>query len=61
MRWLMICLLVSLGALLVAAAGVALHIGRQHAKRRRKPPAGAEPAIYPTLDPAEESDPEIET
>jgi hypothetical protein len=30
MRWLLICLLVSVGALLLAAAGVARHIWRHH-------------------------------
>ncbi len=36
MRWLMICLAVSLAALLVAAAGLARHIWLQHAKHRRE-------------------------
>jgi hypothetical protein len=34
MRWLMIGLLVSLGALLIAAAGVARHIWQQRRKHR---------------------------
>ena len=34
MRWLMIVLLVSLGALLIAAAGVARHIWLQRTKPR---------------------------
>jgi hypothetical protein len=37
MRWMMIGLLVSLGALLIAAAGVAIHIRIQHAKFKREP------------------------
>jgi hypothetical protein len=36
MRWLMICFVVSLVALLVAAAGVARHIMIHHAKHRRE-------------------------
>jgi hypothetical protein len=42
MRWLMIGLLVSLGALLLAAAGVARHIWTQRSKLRRKPVSRAE-------------------
>jgi hypothetical protein len=38
MRWLMIVLAVSVGALLVVSAGLALHIWRQH--RKPAPPAG---------------------
>jgi len=37
MRWLMILLLVSLVALLVAAAGVARHVWMQHKKLRQEP------------------------
>jgi hypothetical protein len=51
MGWLVIVLLVSLLALLIAAAGVALHI-YQRAKFRRKPIANADPS----LGPAEETD-----
>ena len=36
MRWLMIGLLVSLGALLIAAAGVARHILLQRSQHRRE-------------------------
>ncbi len=43
MRWLMIVLLVSLVALLVASAGVAHHIWREH-KRRKRLPAVSEKA-----------------
>jgi len=41
MRWLMTLLLVSLVALLVAAAGVARHVWMQHKKLRLEPPADA--------------------
>jgi len=50
MRWLMIGLLVSLGALLLAAAGVARHIRLQHAKLRREPPASSGPGPDRGLD-----------
>jgi hypothetical protein len=40
MRWLMIGFLVSLGALLLAAAGVAHHIWLQHRKLRSGTPPG---------------------
>ncbi|HWG19593.1 MAG TPA: hypothetical protein VG225_03620 [Terracidiphilus sp.] len=39
MRWLMIALLVSLVAMLIASAGLAHHIWREHARRRAQPPA----------------------
>jgi len=42
MRWLMVVLLVSLGALLIAAAGVARHIWQQRAKLRSEPPQAIE-------------------
>jgi uncharacterized protein YneF (UPF0154 family) len=48
MRWLVLCLLVSLAALLFAAAGMALHILMQRRQLRRKPPD--------SIDPAEETD-----
>jgi hypothetical protein len=48
----MIGLLVSLGALLLAAAAVARHIYLQRALLRRKP--------HGILDPAEEPDQEVE-
>jgi hypothetical protein len=60
MRWLMMGLLVSLGVLLLAVAGVARHIWLQRAKLRRKPPAGAGKALDPARDPAEENDQELE-
>ena len=53
MRWLMIVLLVSLGALLFAAAGVARHIWLQRAKLQERAARG--------IDAAEESDLELNT
>lgn len=60
MRWLMIGLLVSLVALLVAAAGVARHIWLEHRADARKPvnAAGAGKVLAP--DGAEDADLEIE-
>jgi len=54
MRWLMIALLVSLGALLFAAAGVARHIWLQRSARQRKPPGSVNPGLAD--DQADESD-----
>jgi hypothetical protein len=56
MRWLLICLLVSVGALLLAAAGVARHIWLQ----RTKLSGGRPPTFGRALDPAEEPDIELE-
>ncbi len=56
MRWLLIGLLVSLGALLLAAAGAACHILLQRAKLRRNPPGSSDSAVVP----AEETDIELE-
>lgn len=50
MRWLMVALLVSLGALLFAAAGVARHIRLHHRRDRNRPAAES----------AEESEAELE-
>lgn len=44
MRWLIIALLVSLGALLLAAAGMARHILVRRAKLRSKPSTGSQAA-----------------
>jgi hypothetical protein len=44
MRWLMLVLLVSLVALLIAAGGLAHHIWREHTRRHAKPPAEKEDA-----------------
>jgi hypothetical protein len=57
MRWLIIVLLVSLLALLVAAAAVAFHICYQRAKLRRSPVVGA---TGKALDPADEADQDME-
>lgn len=51
MRWLMIAFLLSLGALLFAAAGMARHIWLQRAKLRSRPSQA--------LEAAEESDIEL--
>jgi hypothetical protein len=51
MRWLMIALLVSLAALLVASAGVAHHVWQEH-KRRKLPPAPVERAENPDTEEA---------
>lgn len=56
MRWLMIVLLVSVGALLIASGGVAHHIWRAHTERKRKGPNSAESAPGKT----EETDVETE-
>jgi hypothetical protein len=50
MLWLLIGLLVSLGTLLIAAAGVARHILVQRARLRSGPPE----VIDPVIDPAEQ-------
>jgi hypothetical protein len=60
MLWLMIGLLVSVGALLIAAAGAARHIWLQRAKLSGKPRPGAGEAPGPEIDPVEEVDQEIE-
>jgi uncharacterized iron-regulated membrane protein len=39
MRWLIVCLLASLAALLMAALAMARHIWIQRAKQRREPPS----------------------
>jgi len=50
MRSLVICLLVSLGALLIAAAGMACHIWRQRAKLRKNASAAFEPVDESDLE-----------
>lgn len=59
MRWMMIVFLVSLAALLLAAAGVARHIWLQRARLRGNPGAGSI-AGKAAFDPIEEIDQEIE-
>jgi len=56
MRWLMIGLLVSLGALLLAAAGVARHIWLRRSQRSSEPVVSASQPNDPNLDPADETD-----
>jgi uncharacterized membrane protein len=56
MRWLLLVLLVSLVAMLIAAVGGALHIWIQRRRSRSKPSAGAKAASGP----AEETDTETE-
>ena len=56
MRWLMIGLLVSLLALLLAAAGVARHILLQRANLRPKPVVNIGRDHETAHDPAEETD-----
>ncbi len=51
MRWLLIGLLISLGALLFAAAGVARHILVQRARFR----SGPMETIDPVIDPAKQT------
>jgi uncharacterized protein (DUF58 family) len=62
MRWLMIALLVSLGALLLAAAGVARHVWLQRARLHSNPSSGPLASETPSAahDPVEETDHEIE-
>jgi hypothetical protein len=56
MRWLMLGLLVSVGALLIAAAGVARHILLQRANLRRKTAFNNEPLDDPAVPGVEETD-----
>jgi protein-S-isoprenylcysteine O-methyltransferase Ste14 len=56
MRWLLIALLVSLAAMLIAAAGMTLHIWARRTRSRSKHSAGAAQKNGQT----EESDADIE-
>jgi len=47
MRWLLLVLLVSFAAMLIAAAGGAIHILAQRARSRSKPSPGAKAASGP--------------
>jgi hypothetical protein len=62
MRWMMIALLVSVAALLLAAAGVARHIWLQRARLHSNPDAGPVPKrpSSKAFDPIDEIDQEIE-
>jgi len=55
MRWMLVALLVSLTALLIAAAGVARHICVRRARVSSKPPENAAASA-----PSEEADTETE-
>jgi len=65
MRWLMIGLLVSLAALLLAAAGVARHIWIQREKFCRQTRRGERKSSPPTpgqiIDPAEDMEHDLES
>jgi hypothetical protein len=56
MRWLLLVLLVSFAAMLIAAIGGALHVLAQRARGRSKPSAGVDAASGS----AEETDTETE-
>lgn len=56
MRWLMVVLLVSLLALLIAAAGVARHIVLQRKRVQTSPETNPGEMHVPALDTAEETD-----
>jgi hypothetical protein len=56
MRWLLIVLLVSLAALLFAAAGVARHILVRRARIRSKPDVGASRDSEPAAETDVETD-----
>jgi hypothetical protein len=56
MRWLMIGLLVSLSALLLAAAGVARHVWLQRLRLTAKPVLSTTQPHDPNLDPVDETD-----
>jgi uncharacterized iron-regulated membrane protein len=62
MRWLMIVLLASVGAMLFAAAGVARHIWLQRTRLHSNSDAGAvsHPATRGASKPVEEADQEVE-
>jgi hypothetical protein len=63
MRWMLIAFLVSLGALLLAAAGAARHIRLHRAKLHGNPNAGAgtipKSVSKAAFDPVEETDQEL--
>jgi hypothetical protein len=51
MRWLMIALLASLAALLLAAAGMVRHIRLQHSRLKQHSPSAVEPAQETEIEP----------
>jgi uncharacterized membrane protein len=60
MIWLVILFIVSLGALLFAAAGLAYHVWIQHRRLRQKQSAGTSTALDPGINPAKETEVELE-
>jgi hypothetical protein len=60
MRWLLIALLISLAALLIAVAGMTFHIWVQRARLRSKPFTGDGQLPDSITAPAEETDVEKE-
>jgi hypothetical protein len=62
MRWLMIVLLVSVGSLLLAAAGMARHIWLRRSRLNSNPEAGSPPrqSVNAAFDPVEDIDQERE-
>jgi hypothetical protein len=56
MRWLLIVLFVSLAGLLIAAAGMTIHIWVQRARLRSRPRKGAGPASDTAEDAGQETD-----
>jgi hypothetical protein len=61
MRWLLICLIGSVLALLLAGAGLARHIWLQHRKGENKPAGNPGSRRGPGFDATEEIDVEPET
>lgn len=51
MRWLVICLLVSLAGLLIAAGGIIYHIAMKHRELRRTPTEGLDAVEEPEIEP----------
>jgi hypothetical protein len=60
MRWLLIVLLVSLAALLIAGAGMALHVWLRRGKIRPEPAVSAGEGFDAASGPTEEVDVETE-
>lgn len=50
MRWLLIGLLISLGVLLLAVAGLARHIFLKRAELRARPAENIEPVLDPSVE-----------
>jgi hypothetical protein len=55
MRWLLIALFVSLAGLLIAAAGMVLHVWLHRAQSRSTPSANMEEAIDPPRSPSKKA------